>query len=745
MNVDVCFALVTLIFFYFVFWGLTVSTAAQQMMSYLPWQGIVADAAGIKGGYPQTDFADSFFPHWRFLADELRAGNLPLWYPFDFAGTRAPETGLFGFYYPPRIILFLLFGPMGGHTAMMMLHVFMAMAFSFRFLSWLGCSISASVVGALLWALNGHNVYSIALEFMLVVAAWVPLSLWAAGRAIQERSWRWAVVSGAATGLTWFGGYANYSYAFGLITAAWWLYLLLVTNRSDALKLCKLPIYALLVAFAVGAAFWMPFLDVIRTAVRVPDSIEEQLKEAIGALQVLRGMAWPQSLKGPVWGYDSESLVYVGIPALLVLPFAFSKRASALIFFVFLGVISFAFITGFRPLFDFGHTFIPMFGAIHPSTIGSQMFMLAVMVLVAFGLDRVRLALNPYPKVQVSLGLAMVASTAVALFALFHASQPLEPMSKRWSFPTTPLTAMASAVQKENHSRLVPAQKVSEGWSPSIFFAGSHGSVRLNSVFGYDSLVQAENYWVAQLIAKGGELPSTLGSPSKAALGYVMVNNLPLALLNRLSAGVIATPPGTKPVDHDGTDIVATGQVDKVYEGKDGALWRSRDALNRAFLSAGYDIVPWGEPALRALLRKEYVPTAKVIVHPRTGAETAQLSSLPNAERSVVGDVQFVRDDANQIRLEVVASDPAILVLNDTWARGWEASVNGVAAPVLRANYGYRAVLVPKGKSQVNFQYFPLPLIAGLTISLLSILVLSGLGVHAWRTRRQAGGQLSAM
>ena len=81
----------------------------------LPLRGAGINFDGAASKYPQTDFADSFFPHWKFLATELREGRFPLWYPFDFGGTRAPETGLFGLYYPPRIILLLALGPVHGH------------------------------------------------------------------------------------------------------------------------------------------------------------------------------------------------------------------------------------------------------------------------------------------------------------------------------------------------------------------------------------------------------------------------------------------------------------------------------------------------------------------------------------------------------------------------------------------------------------------------------------------------------
>ena len=184
-----------------------------------------------------------------------------------------------------------------------MLHALLALIFSFKFLQWLGCGRPAAFMGAVVWALNGHNIFNISLEFAMIVAAWLPLALWAAGRAVKERSWRLAVLSDSQPDLVWFSGYANYSYAFGLVTATWWILLIASEFRSDRTREphqklwapAALVCLAAATAVIVGAAFWLPFIDVLPTAVRVPATIDDQLKEAISPLQFIRGMIWPKA------------------------------------------------------------------------------------------------------------------------------------------------------------------------------------------------------------------------------------------------------------------------------------------------------------------------------------------------------------------------------------------------------------------------------------------------------------------
>ena len=61
------------------------------------------------------------------------------------------------------------------------------------------------------------------------------------------------------------------------------------------------------------------------------------------------------------------------------------------------------------------------------------------------------------------------------------------------------------------------------------------------------------------------------------------------------------------------------------------------------------------------------------------------------------------------------------------------AYVNGQPAPILSANYLFRGVLVPAGKSMVEFRYEPRSFQAGLALSLAAFMVLAGL---IWRERR---------
>jgi len=86
--------------------------------------------------------------------------------------------------------------------------------------------------------------------------------------------------------------------------------------------------------------------------------------------------------------------------------------------------------------------------------------------------------------------------------------------------------------------------------------------------------------------------------------------------------------------------------------------------------------------------------------------------------------------------LRVHATKPGFLHLTDQYFPGWRATVNGTPAPILRANFLFRAVEVPAGDSLVEFRYVPMSLYLGAAVSLLSGLALGAALIVSIRRRR---------
>lgn len=91
----------------------------------------------------------------------------------------------------------------------------------------------------------------------------------------------------------------------------------------------------------------------------------------------------------------------------------------------------------------------------------------------------------------------------------------------------------------------------------------------------------------------------------------------------------------------------------------------------------------------------------------------------------VDGAILEATEGNDHLSFRVRASAPTVLVVRDGWSRGWQATVDGRPAPVLRANGRHRAVPVPAGESRVEMTYVPPGRQAGLLSAALGV---AGLG-----------------
>jgi hypothetical protein len=117
----------------------------------------------------------------------------------------------------------------------------------------------------------------------------------------------------------------------------------------------------------------------------------------------------------------------------------------------------------------------------------------------------------------------------------------------------------------------------------------------------------------------------------------------------------------------------------------------------------------------------------------RTVVEGPLPTGLPIGE----GSAEVVRDEPTAVDVRVVVpGGPALLVLNDAFAPGWRAAVDGREQPIVAANYLARGVWLPAGEHRVAFRYATPGLAEGLALAALAA---TAIGVWALRRRRADG------
>lgn len=173
-------------------------------------------------------------------------------------------------------------------------------------------------------------------------------------------------------------------------------------------------------------------------------------------------------------------------------------------------------------------------------------------------------------------------------------------------------------------------------------------------------------------------------------------------------------------------------------------------------LSPPYDVVAT-EPATRSLLvRIPHRPRAylaeEVASTDRRGAMEFVLDPASVVSRRTVvegpsiagkggGSANIVVDTRERVVVAVDARSPSLLVLSDTYAPGWTATVDGAVAEILPANYLARGVWIPAGRHEVVFRYRTPGLVPGWIIACAGFV---GLGAAAGWRRISTGRRGSA-
>lgn len=138
------------------------------------------------------------------------------------------------------------------------------------------------------------------------------------------------------------------------------------------------------------------------------------------------------------------------------------------------------------------------------------------------------------------------------------------------------------------------------------------------------------------------------------------------------------------------------GDLALVQKTADGFVYENATALPRVLFATGAQRADFA-----AILADgqwpAFDPAATVLLE----------SEAPQMPPARPGSVKILSYANTAVRLEVDSPDGGWAVLNDVWHPWWRVTVDGVAAPMLKANVLFRAVRVPAGRHEVRFEFAP--------------------------------------
>jgi hypothetical protein len=167
-------------------------------------------------------------------------------------------------------------------------------------------------------------------------------------------------------------------------------------------------------------------------------------------------------------------------------------------------------------------------------------------------------------------------------------------------------------------------------------------------------------------------------------------------------------------------DATSLQHYNLVYESNSVDIYRNENAFPRAFVA--YNVIN----------SSTFDDTLQIMADPELDLrQTAVIENLPaDLENRVNQDgqeTQFTAGRAQlissgELKVEVSAKAPGILIVTDQYYPGWKAFVDGVPTPIYAVDGIFRGVFLEEGSHVIEFKYQPLSFIIGAVVSLGSFL-----------------------
>ena len=165
--------------------------------------------------------------------------------------------------------------------------------------------------------------------------------------------------------------------------------------------------------------------------------------------------------------------------------------------------------------------------------------------------------------------------------------------------------------------------------------------------------------------------------------------------------------------------------LSRIQGGKYLALWKASNIMPHALLLRHAISIPNREQQLQYFKQPDFNPKNKFYFPALPYPIEDKIASKIDLNEYV----QIQNYSPNRIDIDAISSSNAYLVLNELYYPGWKAYVDGIEAPILRADYLLRAVYLPSGRHKINFSYKPLTFIVGSIITFVTLLSLGCIAI----------------
>ncbi len=371
--------------------------------SWPPWQE--PNQTVTVHNFMLIDVVNYIIPVKRFMANAIRAGELPLWNPYVFTGYPFTYNTQAGMWYPLSLLYYLLPLPTAV-DATVIGQMILGGLFMLAYLRQIRLSHLAALGGAIIYTFNGFMI--VWLEWQVVHAAviWLPLQLWLVEKITSQleqttgaskKVLMLSIFSGILFAVPWLGGHWNWTLFTSMMVAIYLLWRLFpLFKQSQDKQQRQLIFLSVILSLGIGTAVALiqvlPAFNYLGHTHRQPITFAESLTFSLWDRLVV--MVIPNFFGTPVqsnwWGTENynETTFYLGLmPVLLAGLAIWLRRDRWTIFFSIWGLLGLLWAVR-TPLYYLLHA-LPVFNGLFPSrTIFFTV--VSVSVLAALSIDHLQ-------------------------------------------------------------------------------------------------------------------------------------------------------------------------------------------------------------------------------------------------------------------------------------------------------------------------------------------------------------------
>lgn len=746
--------------------GEYVPYSTYEFMGYAPF-GFPNKAQGF-------DILRFIYPAKEFTINALKNFHIPLWNPYILSGNPHMAGLQSGTFYLFNI-LFLLLDFKFAWAIYIMLQPFLSGIFMYFLLREFKLQKSAALFGSISFAFSAYMVVWVEYGNLGHTIIWLPLILLLIYKNINKVTLAKTVLIIIALCNSILAGYIQTSFYLYIFTFIFTLYLI-KSQKADILKNTLIYILIFFIPVILTLFQLLPTGELILLSVRPGYPFQDFIKLLIPKIHLLTILV-PDFFGNPATrnyylsGTYIERVSYIGIAPLLFVFYSLLKvRDRNYSFFLVSAIIIFllAFDTHFaRVIYSLN---LPFISTAVPTRI-MFIFCFSLSIIAAFGFDRFIASKDGNLSVKSSLVpilvfiIIWVASSllqnafvinlikdnlsitvrnlvlpgiilffslillflstkltklfkyphllfiALTIFELFYFFHKITPFSHRSAlYPGTEIIRFLK--EKQDIYRTT-------GYGKARIDTNLHLHEKIYTTDGYEPL-HNKRYSELLSTSRDGKISTKLkGSIAEIATisnGETMQDNkYRQKLLNLLGVKYILH--FTESINNEfnaDTGIFPEDNYKLIWQDGSWQVYENLNVLPRYFLTDTY-IVETDKSNIIGLLYDDNRENKTIIIEEK----------LPNSfelNNNQDKEIKLVSYNPDKSIFKTKTLSPSLLFLSDNYFPGWSATIDKQSVKIYRANYSFRAVVVPKGEHEIVFTYRPQSFTWGLVVSICGLI-----------------------